>query len=109
MLSEGRPMPAHRPARAATPEVQALHMSIEALYSVFSAYPLRPHVMGCPCCVSEKDNHDLHARPLREFTCEHLRRYAFKAMTTWGKVEDFKHFLPRIFELSSLPDGRFDF
>lgn len=36
---------------------------------------------------------------LRELQGEDLSRYAFKAMTTWGNVNDFKHFLPRILEL----------
>jgi hypothetical protein len=30
---------------------------------------------------------------------KHLSRFAFKAMTTWGDENDFRHFLPRIFEL----------
>ncbi len=32
---------------------------------------------------------------------EDISHYSFKAMTTWGDVEDFKHFLPRLLELSA--------
>lgn len=54
--------------------------------ATFARYPLRGSVAGCPCCVSTAD----HAELMRG----DLRRYAFKAMTTWGDEVDFKHFLP---------------
>ena len=38
-------------------------------------------------------------RALRELTADDLAYYAFKAMTTFGDAEDFKHFLPRLCEL----------
>lgn len=44
--------------------------------------------------------------PLRSLTCEQLSRYGFKAMTTWGDAEDYKHFLPRIVELACTREGR---
>lgn len=58
-------------------------------------------VDGCPCCTSIKDNDDLHAAPLRELTGDQLFYYGFSAVFTWGTVEDFKHFLPRLFELTA--------
>jgi hypothetical protein len=73
--------------------------SVERLYKVFSRYPLHKHVEGCPCCVHETDKRALEAKPLRQLTSSDLGRYAFKAMTTWGGKDDFRHFLPRIFEL----------
>jgi hypothetical protein len=45
----------------------------------------------------------LYARPLQELSAVDLEKYAFKAMTTWGDSDDFKHFLPRIFELLTVP------
>ncbi len=30
-----------------------------------------------------------------------LSRFTGKAMTTWGNANDYKHFLPRIFELTA--------
>ncbi|MDI9309761.1 MAG: hypothetical protein QM535_06065 [Limnohabitans sp.] len=78
-----------------------LKLSIENLYEFFSVYPLGSEITGCPCCVSNTDKEKIHSKPLKELEGEDLDRYAFKAMTTWGNVEDFKHFLPRIFELLS--------
>lgn len=43
----------------------------------------------------------LQTKQLRELQADDLYYYAFKAMTTWGTVEAFKHYLPRIFELIS--------
>ena len=73
--------------------------AIEKLYKVFSRYPLRKHVEGCPCCVHEADKRILESKPLLQLASSDLGRYAFKAMTTWGDKDDFRHFLPRIFEL----------
>ena len=78
---------------------KSLVEAVEKLYTVFSRYPLRKHVEGCPCCVNETDKDLLESKPLRQLTLSDLGRYAFKAMTTWGDENDFRHFLPRIFEL----------
>ncbi len=59
---------------------------------------------GCPCCVSATDKEKIHTKPLRQLDGEDLSRYAFKALTTWGNTDDFKHYLPRIFELLSTTD-----
>lgn len=66
---------------------------------MFAVYRLRPHVEGCPHCVSDRDHARLYSRPLRSLTGDDLGRYASKAMTTWGDEHDFRHFLPRILEL----------
>ncbi len=84
---------------AASQEWAALETAIDALYAVFSAYPLRPVIEGCPHCVSRQDSDHLHVRSLRELTPDDVRYYAFKAMTTFGDEADFKHFLPRLLEL----------
>lgn len=78
---------------------KSLKNSIENLYSVFSKYEIWSFIEGCPCCVSDRDKEKIHSKELRELEEEDLSRYAFKAMTTWGNVDDFKHFLPRILEL----------
>lgn len=77
----------------------ALDDAIERLYSVFARYRRPALVEGCPCCVGAADQAKLHARPLRALGEEELRRYAFKALTTWGTEDDLRHFLPRILEL----------
>jgi hypothetical protein len=77
-----------------------LHSAIENVYRVFNRYPLRHgHPIPCPCCTSKEDVAQLHSKPLRQLTDKDLDKYGFKAMTTWGDVEDFKHYLPRLLEL----------
>lgn len=76
-------------------------IAIEELYKTFAKYPFKSTIEGCPCCVSDTDKSTLHSKQLRELEDEDISRYAFKAMTTWGDVNDFKHYLPRIFELLS--------
>jgi hypothetical protein len=72
--------------------------AIETLYKVFGKYPLST-LGGCPCCVTNDDKCQLTKKGLRILSSRDLGRYCGKAMTTWGSVSDFKHFLPRIFEL----------
>jgi len=52
---------------------------------------------GCPCCVSNEDKEKLHTKELRLLEESDISRYAFRALTTWGDIDDFKHYLPRIF------------
>ncbi len=78
---------------------QALRDAIEKLYDVFAVYPLNAPVTGCPHCTTPEDYARLESKPLRELTGADLRLYAEKALTTWGGIDDFKHFLPRLFEL----------
>lgn len=85
--------------------VQTLHQHLEDVYQVFSRYPLRVHMEGCPCCVHDADQHRLRSKPISELTSEDLSKYASKAMTTWGDELDFKHFLPRLLELE-VKEGR---
>jgi len=80
---------------------KSLPQAIEDLYQAFSKYSLGSNMVGCPCCVSHTDKSSLHSKPLRLLQEEDISRYVFKAMTTWGDSEDFRHFLPRIFELLS--------
>jgi hypothetical protein len=83
---------------------EELRKAIEGLYQTFSIYPFKSKMDGCPCCVSALDKEKIHTKQLRELSEEDLSRYAFKAMTTWGDTEDFKHYLPRIFELLATTD-----
>lgn len=72
---------------------------IEVLYDVFSRYPIKDLIEGCPCCVSSKREKPLHSKDLRQLSWGDLQIFIFKAMTTFGDESDLKHFLPRIFEL----------
>ncbi len=73
----------------------------EKLYATFSKYTFKSTIEGCPCCVADSDKSTLHIKQLRELEGEDISRYAFKAMTTWGDLSDYKHYLPRIFELTA--------
>lgn len=59
---------------------------------------------GCPCCVSDTDKEKIHSKLLSDLDGDDLSRYAFKVMTTWGDTNDFKHYLPKIFELLATTD-----
>lgn len=83
---------------------EELRSAIERLYQTFAIYPSNPTMEGCPCCVSGSDKEKIHSKHLRRLEEGDLARYAHKAMTTWGDAEDFKHYLPRIFELLATTD-----
>ncbi|MDL2297367.1 hypothetical protein LJC68_10000 [Bacteroidales bacterium OttesenSCG-928-B11] len=81
-----------------------LKEAIENLYKTFAVYPSKSTMEGCPCCVSTSDKEKIHSKQLRNLNEDDISRYAFKAMTTWGDTNDFKHYLPRIFELLATTD-----
>jgi len=78
------------------------------LYRVFSAYPHRA-IQGCPCCTTREDERALALAPLAELTHADLETFARKALTTMGDADDFRHFLPRILELSLEPSAHLGF
>ena len=84
--------------------------AIENLYNVFSAYPLKKQE-ACPCCHSEEDLRKVTTRPLRELNNQDLFTFYSDVLTTWGDVEDLKHFLPRLLDLqwSSEDEDETDF
>jgi hypothetical protein len=82
----------------------ALRQATERLYAVFARYPLRSYIQPCPCCHEPGDEARIHRHSLRELTTEDLRQYADDAVLVWGTVDDFRHFLPRIFELQTTGD-----
>lgn len=84
-------------------ELAKLRDTTERLYATFAYYPLRHPVVGCTCCVSREDQARIAAKPLRQLNGDDLERYCWKAMSTWGDANDFRHFLPRILELVSDP------
>lgn len=76
-----------------------LGIAIEGLYEKFSKYSTWSKLPGCSCCTDPALAEPMKGKQLRVLTHEDLAKYAFDALFTWGDVEDFKHFLPRIFEL----------
>lgn len=70
---------------------------IENLYSVFEKYTING-IHHCDC-IDEKDVKKLHSKQLRELIEDDLVSYHGSALYTWGGIEHYKHFLPRICEL----------
>ncbi|WP_052695446.1 hypothetical protein [Hymenobacter sp. AT01-02] len=85
-----------------------MHAALEQVYRRFARYRLRQPLEACPCCITPAENALLWTVPLRQLSEEQLRRYAFKAMTTWGSAEDFRYFLPRLLHLASQPASKID-
>ncbi|HEX2330985.1 MAG TPA: hypothetical protein VHN74_19830 [Candidatus Angelobacter sp.] len=87
-----------------TPELAA---AIEGLYAAFKGYPLPKDFSGCPCCHSPNDHLQLYSAALRELRPEALYQFAGDALLVWGDLDGFRHFLPRIFEISVLTDDNY--
>ena len=75
--------------------------SAEELYSVYAAVPLDPDVDYCDHCVTEAEVRALHTTPPRELTAGQLGPLLFSSTTTWGDIAYFRHFLPRLLELTA--------
>ena len=72
----------------------------EALAEAFSRLLKPVKLEGCPCCTDDTVGKRLREGSGWSASTRDLDHYAPKAMTTWGSVNDFKHFLPAIFERS---------
>lgn len=80
-------------------ELITMDIIIRPVYQIFKEYSLNPNMDACPCCVNEEDKKQVFSKSLQQLTEEDLNKYSWKALSTWGEVKDFKHFLPRILEL----------
>jgi len=60
---------------------------------------LNDHVDYCDHCVDPDQVEALRVTPLRQLNPEQLGPFLFNAVTTWGDLTYFKHFLPRLLEL----------
>src|SRR5438270_7631594 len=85
----------------------ALAAAIQDLYRVFAAYPADPTMGYCDHCITAEEVARLFEVPLSDLTARALSRYTGKAMTTWGEMADFKHFLPRVLELAAADEPMF--
>ncbi len=81
---------------------ERLKIVIEDLYRTFSRYNATD-MTGSDLWKDQLPiwNKEILSKPLRELSQEDLVIYAGKAMTTWGSAKDYKHFLPRILELTA--------
>jgi hypothetical protein len=83
-----------------------LKIAVERLYEVFAVYPANPNMIGSPLLEDlPKMNSELTGKPLRSLTSGDLFHFLMDVMYTWGDTPDFKHFLPRILELTALRDS----
>ena len=83
--------------------------TIKRLYEAFAPYSATPQTMvGCSCCVSEADIAALFSAPLSQIPAKKVSLYSRKATTTWGNEREWKHFLPRLCELSLQEELDFD-
>lgn len=76
-----------------------LEAAIEGLYRAFESYSKPDYTNPCLHCHTKEEERNVHARPLRQLTTGDLEKYAMDALYTWGSETEFKHFLPRLFEL----------
>lgn len=75
--------------------------AIARLYQTFARFDSSLKTMAaCSCCVTRDEVEALFSAPLAQLPPNRLQRYAFKAISTWGDENDFKHFLPRLLELA---------
>jgi hypothetical protein len=82
---------------------EPLRAALVAQYAAFKA-PQPRAVTGCSCCTTPTELTGLVATPREALAPGALERYAAKAMTTIGSIDDFRYFWPRLAELAA--EGR---
>jgi len=87
---------------------RALQGAIESLYVAFGQYQMPTTSTYCKHCVTDAEDKRLRSTPLKQLTQEDVARYSFKAISTWGTVEQFKHMLPRLFEIVATERYRYN-
>lgn len=80
----------------------ALRDQVREIYAVFRGYKLQRYIAPDPCFPGFCDDRPLRAGPLDRLPPAAFDMYQWKAVTTWGSVDDFKHFLPRLLEIIAL-------
>lgn len=83
-----------------------MNEAIEKLYTVFSKYT-SANMQHCDCgCIDPVEVKKLMSKPLRELSEDDFASYHGSAMNTWGELEHYKHFLPRILEVHYQKKGK---
>lgn len=82
-----------------TANARRMRDAVERLYSTFESYQLKPTTVVCWHCHSPEEEQALHLVPMRQMTPDGLAGFASDLLMTWGDLADFKHFLPRLFEI----------
>ncbi len=80
---------------------------IDQLYTTFEKYTILSDLRGrsCECCVSDEEIRLLLSKRLKDLDDDDIGHFLRSAITTYGDLNDFKHFLPRILELMKNPDS----
>ncbi|WP_299272132.1 hypothetical protein [uncultured Psychroserpens sp.] len=75
--------------------------AIDHLYDTFKSYTILGNLRdrSCDCCVFDTEIKMLLSKPIKSLDKDDIYHFMTSAMTTFGDVEDYKHFLPRILEL----------
>ena len=77
-------------------------VALDGLYDTFGIYPFRADMPCCiPHCFDQSEIDALGAKPLRSLESDDLASFAFSLLLTCGEADDFKHFLPRLLELTA--------
>ncbi|WP_346881767.1 hypothetical protein [uncultured Algibacter sp.] len=73
----------------------------EKLYSNFKKYTIVGDLRSrsCECCVTNEEIKLLLPKQLNDLNDNDIGHFSRSAITTFGDVNDYKHFLPRILEL----------
>ncbi len=90
--------------------MEVINQHIDNLYNVFSEYTIQGKLRerSCYCCVIDEEIRQLLSKPLKELTKKDISHFMTSAITTFGDLEDYKHFLPRILELMINNDNVLD-
>jgi hypothetical protein len=89
-----------------SPVSAALSASVERLYDVFAMYKQPASSHSSPFAgITEQHKARLYSWPLRDLAEDDLWPYAMHAMTTWGDISEYKHYLPRLCELLVVHPG----
>jgi hypothetical protein len=75
--------------------------AIEQLYQAYAPVPLNPDVGYCGHCISPAEVTALHSYPVREIPVRTIGRLLTKGISTWGDEDYFRHFVPRLLELTA--------
>lgn len=81
---------------------EAVRNTVEGAYQAFGRYTLKGPIL---CEMSDRPI-VLNNVPLRQRVVQDFERYQWKAITTLGTIEDYKHFLPRLLDLNSAQHRR---
>jgi hypothetical protein len=94
-----------------------LATALDELYRAFADYPAPRWVEACACCHEPEEGSPPHPErliimvsapgvgtPLREISAAELKWFADDAPIVAGSDADWKHYLPRILELTILDE-----